>query len=233
MKFNFTSLTDEEVTLSRKEHGSNDLPIVEVETFWDKLKENFEDPLIKILCVALGITLLLAFFGYAEWYEGVGIASAVFLATFVSTYSEYKNEASFQELQHKASLVKNRVFRNGGVSNILATEIVVGDYILLQVGDKIPADGVLVAGEIRAKQDSLDGEPKPRKKLIADPKYVPENRKNIKDKYLVFQGTLVDSGEGVLLFVCLRLASPPILDSCSSLFSKISGRNDSFYLRRS
>lgn len=152
MKYTFTGLDDRAVEQSRREHGANDLPPVQVESFTDKLKENFEDPLIRILMVALIITSVLAFFGYAEWYEGVGIASAVFLATFVATYSEYKNEASFQLLQQKAALVKNKVFRNGVLCSILATEIVVGDYVLLQVGDKVPADGVLVAGEIHVKQ---------------------------------------------------------------------------------
>jgi len=199
MKYSFPGLSASAVEKSRREHGSNDLPPIQVESFFDKLKENFEDPLIKILCVALVITLALAFFGYAEWYEGVGIASAVFLATFVSTYSEYKNEASFQLLQQKASLVKNNVFRNGGVENILATEIVVGDYVLLQIGDRVPADGVLAAGEVYVKQDTLDGEPKPRRKVDAPVNHTPQNRKDLTDKYLVFRGTLVDNGEGVLL----------------------------------
>ena len=59
-------------------------------SFWEKLLENLDDPLVKILCVALGITLTLAFFGYADWIEGIGIAFAVFIATFVATYSEHK-----------------------------------------------------------------------------------------------------------------------------------------------
>ena len=195
MKYSFPGLGASAVEQSRREHGVNDLPPIKVESFLDKLKENFEDPLIRILCVALVITLGLAFFGYAEWYEGVGIAFAVFLATFVSTYSEYKNEASFQQLQQKAAQVKNNVFRNGGVEKILATEIVVGDYVLLQIGDKVPADGVLVAGEIHVKQDSLDGEPKPRRKMEAPPNYVPADINNLHDKFLVFRGTILENGE--------------------------------------
>ena len=83
-------LSDAEVVASRKSRGSNELPPPEVETFWEKLKENYEDPLIRVLLLALAITLLLAFFGYAHWYEGLGILTAVFLATMVATYSEYK-----------------------------------------------------------------------------------------------------------------------------------------------
>jgi len=198
MKYSFKGLDTAAVEQSRREHGANDLPPIKIESFFDKLKENFEDPLIRILCVALVITLALAYFGYAEWYEGVGIASAVFLATFVSTYSEFKNEASFQALQQKASLVKNKVFRNGVLESIFATEIVVGDYVLLQIGDKVPADGVLAAGEISVKQDTLDGEPEPREKVEPPANYTPKDRKNLRDKYLVFRGTLLENGEGVL-----------------------------------
>jgi len=104
-------LSDEKVLSQRQKHGSNELDPPEAESIWDKLKENFEDPIIRILLVALGITLLLAFFGYADWMEGFGIAVAVFLASFVSTYSEYKNESSFRDLQMQASRIRNGVFR--------------------------------------------------------------------------------------------------------------------------
>jgi Ca2+-transporting ATPase len=198
MKYTYEGLDDAAVEQSRKVHGANNLPPIKVGSFYAQLMGNFNDPLIKILCTALVITSVLAYFGYAEWYEGAGIASAVFLATFVATYSEYKNETYFQQLQQKASLVKNNVFRNGGVVNTLATQIVVGDYVLLQLGDKVPADGVLVDGEIRAKQDSLDGEPQERRKVVAPQNYLPPNPTNVRDKCLVFRGTLVANGEGVL-----------------------------------
>lgn len=64
--------------------------------------------------------------GYAEWFEGFGIAFAVFLATFVSTYSEYKNEGSFRDLQEQASRVRNTVFRDGHVITLPVTEVVLG-----------------------------------------------------------------------------------------------------------
>lgn len=110
-RYHFEGLTEVEVFSSRRTHGSNALPSPQVETFWEKLLDNFKDPLIKILGVALGITLLLAVFGYASWIEGIGIAAAVFLATFVATYSEHKNEESFQELQREASKRHANVFR--------------------------------------------------------------------------------------------------------------------------
>jgi Ca2+-transporting ATPase len=145
-------LSSEEVERSRISKGENVLPPPEVETFFDKLKENFDEPLIKILVGALVITVILAFLGHADWLEGFGIALAVFLvtslyklrgltsseqATFVSTYSEYKNENSFRILQEQASQVKNNVFRSGSAVKVNSTEVVVGDLVLLQPGDKV------------------------------------------------------------------------------------------------
>ncbi|MFP4390367.1 MAG: cation-transporting P-type ATPase, partial [Desulfococcaceae bacterium] len=78
--FSFRGLTSEAVAESRRRHGDNKLTPQETETFWDKLIDNFRDPMIFILVVALGVVVALALFGFAEWYEGVGIAVAVALA---------------------------------------------------------------------------------------------------------------------------------------------------------
>lgn len=160
------------------------------------------DIFLKILMVALGITLTLAFFGYADWIEGIGIAFAVFLATFVATYSEFKNEASFQELQEKASRSQNNVFRNGSeLFKLSVIDIVVGDMVLLQAGDKIPADGVIYAGEVQVNQSSLSGEREEVKKRKAPQEYVITNEPTEEDMagpYYCFRGTVVDDGEAVM-----------------------------------
>jgi len=192
-------LTDKEVTASRKKNGCNSLPPPELDSFWDKLKDNFEDPLIQILCVALGITLVLSFFGYADWLEGIGIGFAVFIATFVSTWSEYKNEESFRQLQLEASRVKNNVFRNGSLQAIFVSEIVVGDCVLLQPGDKLPADGRLLAGEVHITQASLTGENELIRKFVSPEDYVPEEWTVHDNEFLLFRGQVVDVGEGVLI----------------------------------
>jgi Ca2+-transporting ATPase len=146
--------------------------------------------------------LTLAFFGYADWIEGIGIAFAVFLATFVSTYSEFKNEASFQELQEKASRSQNNVFRNGSdLLKISVVDIVVGDLVLLQAGDKIPADGCIVAGEIQVNQASLSGErDEVRKRMCAANYQLPEepSESDIAGPFACFRGTVVDDGEAVM-----------------------------------
>jgi len=191
-------LNDKEVLESLKKNGTNELPPPEIETFFDKLKENFEDPLIRILLVALGITVGLAFLGYTDWIEGFGIFFAVFLATFVSTYSEYKNENSFRDLQEQASRIESTVFRNGKPQKIPASQIVVGDYVLLQSGDKIPADGTLEEGELLVNQSTLSGERESTKKLPSPQNYEPKEKTNYEDQYLCFRGSLVDDGEAVL-----------------------------------
>eukprot|EP01132_Coremiostelium_polycephalum_P003574 gene3574-4453_t len=200
VKYHFQGLNEKQVIDSSNKYGSNTLPPVKVDSFIEKLLDNFKDPLIHILCVALVITVILAFLGYAEWFEGFGIASAVFLATFVSTYSEHKNENSFQELQEKASRIKCNVFRNGNhISPIYAFDVVVGDYVLLQAGDKIPADGKLVAGELQVNQSTLNGESQPEKKLVPPERYKPKEKNDFQDHFLCFRGTVVEDGEGVLL----------------------------------
>ncbi len=193
-------LTEQEALKSRQEHGDNRLSEVKSEGFWEKLKGNFGDPMIKILCVALIINILFAFLGQTEWYESVGIAMAVILATFVSTFSEYRNENAFQKLQDEASKIKCKVYRDNEVTEISIDDIVVGDCIILQSGDKIPADGNLIDGSINVDQSVLNGESKEAKK-----KAIPDNYQDDPDKamdflnyYKVFRGTIVCSGNGIM-----------------------------------
>lgn len=191
-------LTDAEVLASREQNGSNGITEHASESFWDKLKGNFEDPIIKILCVALVINVIFAFMGKAEWYEPAGIALAVILATFVSTYSEYQNENAFQKLQEEASLIKCKVYRNGSLTEIPIDDIVVGDYVLLQLGDKIPADGVIFDGAIQVDQSVLNGEAKEAGKTPA-----PENdaeaaaSRDFLNPHKVFRGSVVVDGNAV------------------------------------
>ncbi|MBK1648950.1 calcium-translocating P-type ATPase, PMCA-type [Rhabdochromatium marinum] len=164
MKFNYSGLADAEVEQARRDHGSNAVASQESETFWDKLLGNLKDPIIIILIVALLVTVVLTIFGYAEWYESVGIAFAVVIATFVATWSEYSNEQSFQRLLEEASLIKVKTFRNGHLTEISINELVVGDHILLQPGDTVPTDGLLIGGHAEVDEAALTGESEPVKK---------------------------------------------------------------------
>lgn len=192
-------LTDQQVRESKEKYGDNRISEVKSETFWDKLKDNFGDPMIKILCVALIINVIFAFMGKAEWYESVGIALAVLLATFVSTFSEYRNENAFQKLQEEASKITCKVYRNNEIKEIAIDDIVVGDCLMLQSGDKIPADGIIVDGDIKVDQSVLNGEAKEaRKKAVPDDYEDTDEAMDFLNEYKVFRGSVVCSGNAVM-----------------------------------
>lgn len=193
MKFTFPGLTDQAVTTARAQHGANAITTQARETFWDKLIANFKDPIIIILLVALAVTLILTFLGYAEWYEGVGIAIAIFIATFVATWSEHSNENAFQKLLEEASMIQVKVFRNNHLVEIPINELVVGDPIFLQPGDTIPTDGVLLAGHLDVNESSLTGESEPVKKQAVSDETTPPEAVN-----QVFRAALVEDGEAVM-----------------------------------
>ena len=156
MDTTIAGLSSEAALTARNLYGSNRLTEQEVESFWDKYRENFDDPIIKILLVALVINVVFVFLGKTHWYESVGIAVAVLLATLVATWSEHKNEATFQQLQEDASKIKCKVFRDGSVTEIYIDDIVTGDYVLLQPGDKIPADGIIHSGDLKVDQGNSE-----------------------------------------------------------------------------
>lgn len=192
-------LTDEQVEESKKKYGDNRMTEQETESFWSKLVGNLGDPMIKILCVALIINIAFAFLGQTEWYESVGIALAVILATFVSTFSEYRNENAFQKLQEEASRIFCKVYRNGQVTEIAIDSIVVGDCILLQTGDKIPADGLLIDGTIKVDQSVLNGESKEATKKEIPENYVDEDSAlDFLNPHKIFRGAVVCSGNSVM-----------------------------------
>jgi len=193
----YQGLSTEEVKSSRSKHGTNELSPVIVEGFWQKLADQFKSPIIVILIVALIVILVLSFFHLTEWYEAVAIAAAVLLATGVSTFSEHKNESSFQELQEEASQIKSKVYREGEIMDVPVNDIVVGDLVLLQSGDKVPADGLIIEGDIKVNQASLTGETEP----IPKTKYeegVEIDQTDLANPYSLLRGTVVEDGEAVM-----------------------------------
>ena len=199
-------LTDEQVREAKAKFGDNSITEQAREGFWDKLKGNFDDPIIKILLFALALNVFFTFMGKSEWYESVGIAIAVLLATLVSTFSEYKNESAFQKLQGEASLIKCKVYRNGVVAEIPINEITLGDCVLLQTGDKIPADGVIIDGSINVDQSILNGEAKEETKTPA-PDVATETESVESNDFLnphkVFRASVVAGGSAVMRTVTL------------------------------
>ena len=141
-------LTAAEVEASRQRYGENRLTKRPRIGFWRQFLGNFGDPIIKVLLAALAINLLFLF-RHFDWYESAGIAVAIFLATFVSTLSEHGSEAAFARLQEDADRIFCRVRRAGQVAECPIGDIVVGDLVLLQSGERVPADGRLIEGAIQ------------------------------------------------------------------------------------
>ena len=160
---NYNGLTDEEVIINRKKYGTNELTKIKQKTFFRIFLESLGDPIIKILLIALGIKILFIFSKY-DWYETIGIAIAVMLASFISTISEYGSEAAFKRLQEDAAKIKVKVFRNNKLQEIIINDIVVGDIVKLTTGDGVPADGILISGSLSCNESSLTGESKDIKK---------------------------------------------------------------------
>lgn len=146
-----------QVAESRERHGENLLTKRGRRSFFSCFVSNLGDPVIRVLLVALAVNLIVAFRG-GNIYESIGIAVSVFLATFISTLSEYGGEAAFDSLQKESDKLLCRVRRDGKITQIQAREVVVGDLLLLRAGDKIPADATVVFGEAGVDQSTMTGE---------------------------------------------------------------------------
>lgn len=203
MKITYSGLSNEQIQESRLKFGSNVITPQATETFWDKLKENIQDPTIIILLIALVLITILAFFGYAKWYEGIGIAFAVVIATIVSTWSEHKNENAFQQLLEEASRIQVKVFRNGKSEQISIDDLVKGDLVLLQPGDKVPADGVIISGLIQLDQASLTGESEPVEKTVLPADEARAEVPDLHNLHYVFRGSVATDGEAIVELVAV------------------------------
>ncbi|MBQ8005863.1 MAG: cation-transporting P-type ATPase, partial [Clostridia bacterium] len=150
-------LSSEQVNESRKKYGENRLTAVKRRSFLRQFASNLGDPVIRILLGALVLNLLFLFRG-GDIYETVGIGISVFLATFISTLSEYKSETAFSKLSQASKELFCHVRRDGCIRKIPTEEIVVGDIIILSAGEKIPADCILLSGSMAVDQSAMTGE---------------------------------------------------------------------------
>ena len=164
MKTNIkTGLSSKEVSINRTKYGSNKLTIKKKNTFIRLVIESLSDPIIRILLIALAIKIVFLFQD-SNIFETLGIAVSVFLATFISALSEYGSEKAFEKLSEENSLIKVKVLRDSKKTIINIDEIVVGDIIYLESGDKVPADGIVIDGELYIDESSLTGETKEKHK---------------------------------------------------------------------
>lgn len=194
-------LTDEEVQKSREQHGSNVIPDSEPTTFWDEFKETFSDPMIRILLAIVVIMLVMFFLGHAEIYEPIGTIVAVLIVAFVTAKTAVASDTKYRELKDSKKKDTCKVYRNGIIGVIEVDDVVVGDKIILQSGDKVPADGILVEGDLRVDNSVLNGEAEECKKYAADEGFVfPEELTGdtFVDKHSLFRGAVVFDGEGIM-----------------------------------
>lgn len=199
MKFN--GLTDKEVDASREKYGSNMIPDSEPTTFWEEFKETFGDPMIRILLAIAALMIVMFFFGYAEIYEPLGTIVAVLIVAFVSAKTGVASDTKYRELKDSTKKDQCKVHRNGLITVIDVDDVVVGDKVLLQSGDKIPADGILVSGNLRVDNSALNGEAEECKKTEAPERFqLPEDitGDTFVDKHSLFRGAVVFDGEGIL-----------------------------------
>lgn len=152
-------LNEEEVRLSREKHGSNLLTPPKRPSLWKLYLEKFEDPVIRVLLVAVVFSMIISFI-HNEFAETIGIIAAILLATGISFYFEYDAGKKFDLLNavNEETLVK--VIRSGRVQEIPRKDVVVGDIVILQTGEEVPADGELIeAISMHVNESNLTGEP--------------------------------------------------------------------------
>ena len=154
---NLKGLTEEEVVNNRRKYGTNEISKVKKNSFLRLLLESLGDPIIKILLIALAVKVVFLFRSF-DWFETLGILIAIFLASFISSISEYGSEKAFQRLGEEAALIKVKVKRNGVIQEVNINEVVKNDLILLNTGDRIPADGFIVSGSVFVDESTINGE---------------------------------------------------------------------------
>ena len=212
-------LTDKEVLSNKNKYGSNAITNTKKNSFISLLIESLGDPIIRILLIALGIKTIFLIKDF-DWYETVGIVIAIFLASFISSISEYGSEKAFEKLQEESSKIKCRVRRNGKVVEINVDDVVVGDIVLLEAGERIPADGIIVDGEISVDESTLNGESKE--------KYKYPNHNNINDDHnTVYRGTVVYSKEAIMLVT--KVGNETVYGKIAPTSTKPTNRNPPQY----
>lgn len=207
-------LSDSQVNKSKQEFGTNQLAKKEAESLWSMFIGAFDDIWIKVLCAALVLKIILsvlgvfvpALAGENDVVEIISIILAIGLATGFSTLSEYRNSSRSEALQEEYSKTYAKVIRNGKLVNILTSEIVKGDTILVQAGDKVPVDGVLFEGHIKVSQAALNGESRDENKTAASNMDDAEST-DYASASKIFMGSVVTSGEGYMVATVIGDAS--------------------------
>lgn len=182
----YIGLSDEEVKKYRTMYGDNEIKKTKKNTFLKLFMESLGDPMIKILLIVLALKFVFLF-ADNDWFETLGVLIAIFLASFISSISEYGSSKAFESLLSKNSLNEVKVKRNGVVVLKNINDIVVNDIVSLKSGDIVPADGVVVSGNVFADESCINGESN-------DVLKVPING-IAKENNKLYRGTIVTNNE--------------------------------------
>ena len=214
-----TGLTSSQVEASRAKHGSNVIPDSEPTTFWAEFKDALGDPMIKILMAIAALMIGLFVIGDnclhlvkgidQGIFEPLGTLIAVFLVATISAKTAVGSDQKYRDLKSRSEKDKVKVIRDGKTIVIDADDIVVDDIVLLQSGDKIPADGTLIEGKLKVNNAALNGETEEAKKTGDEKSRIPETLTGdtFVDKSSLFRGAIVTDGEGYLRVEAVGLAT--------------------------
>ncbi len=203
-KQHFQGLTKEQVIASREANGENVLTPPAKASLWSQFLEKFDDPIIRILLVAWALSLIIAGVhcwgpeakGFSAFLEPIGIFFAIILASCVSFFFELKANRAFDILNTVNDDIMVKVIRDGSITEIPRKEVVVGDVVILQTGEEVPADGTLQeAISLQINESTLTGEP------IID-KTVDKAEFDTEATYpsnVVMRGTTVVDGHGIMI----------------------------------
>lgn len=192
----FQGLTSQQVLESRAKHGMNLMTPPARDPWWKLYLEKFQDPIIRILIIAAVIAMAIGVF-HNEYFEGLGIIIAILLATTLAFLNEYKANKEFDILNRVQDDTPVKTFRNGVLELVPKRDLVVGDEILLELGEEIPADGeVLQAISLQINESRLTGESLPVPKAV-DPHSV-THKDTAYPANIMLRGTTVSEGQGVM-----------------------------------
>src|SRR5574344_1704659 len=160
-------LTEEEVKINRKKYGSNVLTKVKKKSFLKLVISATTDPIIKILLIVLVIKIIFLFRD-SDWFETIGILLALICSSIISAISEYGSESAFEDLEKETAMGYSLVIRNSKIKRVENSDLVVGDLLLINAGDKIACDAHIVKGKLIVNESTLNGETKEQVKKIND-----------------------------------------------------------------
>lgn len=155
----YAGLSESEVKKSREKYGENTLTPPPRTPLWKLFLEKFKDPIIQILLVAAALSLVIAIINN-EYAETIGIFAAILLATGVGFWFEMDANKKFELLNQVNDDISVKVIRDGNIHEVPKKELVVGDVVVLETGEEVPADGELLeAIALQVNESTLTGEP--------------------------------------------------------------------------